>query len=312
MSSREERWKEMKQEYQSHSMSERQVEEMKKRMEQAKRENRKERKQHTGRKAAAAAAAAAVIISVLPNTSANVAYAMSRVPILSKWVEVVTFRDYKYEDDRNTADINVPELVPQISTEKGTDTADENAESVDTQTKENIQKSAEEINAEIQAITDRLIQEFEENLKNQEGYQSMQVSSEVIAATEKYFTLKLICYQAAGSGAEWDYFYTIDLATGERLNLADLFTDGSDYVTAISDNIKEQMKEQMAADENKIYWLDSDMPEWDFKEITDETGFYLNEKGEVVISFNEGDVAPMYMGCVEFTIPNEALADIRK
>lgn len=314
MGNREERWKEMKQEYQSHSMSEGQVEKMKERMEQAKKEKRKENRRHTGAKIAAAAAAAAVIITILPNTSADVAYAMSRIPILSKWVEVVTFRDYQYEDDRNTADITVPEIVPQISTEQedGAVSADGEAGAVDTQTKENIQKSAEEINAEIQNITEQLIQEFEENLKNQEGYQSMQVSSEVIATTEEYFTLKLICYQASGSGAEWDYFYTIDLATGERLKLADLFTEGSDYVTAISDNIKEQMKEQMAADENKIYWLDSDMPEWDFKGITDETGFYLNEKGEVVISFNEGDVAPMYMGCVEFTIPNEVLAGIRK
>lgn len=316
MANREERWKEMKQEYQKHSMSERQVEKMKERMEQAKKENRKENRRHTGAKIAAAAAAAAVIITVLPNTSANVAYAMSRIPILSKWVEVVTFRDYQYEDDRNTADITVPEIVPQISTENQEEASSEEgnkaAEGIDTQTQENIQKSAAEINAEIQTITEQLIAEFEENLKNQEGYQEMQVKSEVIATTEKYFTLKLICYQAAGSGAEWDYFYTIDLGTGERLALADLFTEGSDYITAISENIKEQMKAQMAADENVMYWLDSEMPEWDFKQITDETGFYLNEAGEVVISFNEGDVAPMYMGCVEFVIPNEVLADIRK
>lgn len=311
MGDREERWSQMKQEYHSHRMSERQVEEMKERIEQAKKENRKERKRHTGRKVAVAAAAAAVIITILPNTSANVAYAMSHIPILSKWVEVVTFRDYQYQDDRNTADINVPELVPQADTESEavTDTADGTA---DTQTMENIRKSTDEINAEIQDITERLIQEFEANLEKEWGYQDMQVFSEVLATTENYFSLKLVCYQGAGSGSEWDYFYTIDLATGERLKLADLFTDGSDYVTTISENIKEQMKEQMEADENKVYWLDSDIPEWNFKEITDETGFYLNEDGEVVISFNEGDVAPMYMGCVEFAIPNEVLADIRK
>ncbi|MFR6590683.1 MAG: RsiV family protein [Gallintestinimicrobium sp.] len=55
------------------------------------------------------------------------------------------------------------------------------------------------------------------------------------------------------------------------------------------------MKEQMAADENKIYWLDSDMPEWDFTSITDNTSFYLNQNNEVVVCFNEGDVAPMSM-----------------
>lgn len=50
----------------------------------------------------------------------------------------------------------------------------------------------------------------------------------------------------------------------------------------------------------------------EFKEITEKTLFYLNRKGNVVISFNEGDVAPMYMGVVEFEIPEEILSSIRK
>ena len=35
------------------------------------------------------------------------------------------------------------------------------------------------------------------------------------------------------------------------------------------------------------------------------------EKHEVVISFDEGDVAPMSSGMVQFTIPTDVLADIR-
>lgn len=46
------------------------------------------------------------------------------------------------------------------------------------------------------------------------------------------------------------------------------------------------------------------------KAITDETSFYINESGNIVICFNEGDVAPMYMGCVEFVIPDEAIKGI--
>lgn len=61
---------------------------------------------------------------------------------------------------------------------------------------------------------------------------------------------------AAGSGSEEDYYYTIDLATGQRLALADLFKDGADYVTPISKNIKKQMRAQMKADENVMYWTD--------------------------------------------------------
>lgn len=183
----------------------------------------------------------------------------------------------------------------------------------DTQVREKLEKSAEEINAEIAAITDQMVAEFEENLQYEQGYQDILVKTEVLETTEEYFTLKLICYQGSGSGAEWDYFYTIDLDTGERLQLKDIFVEGADYITPISENIKTQMREQMAQDEMVCYWIDYDkVPEWNFESITDETSFYLNADGDVVISFDEGEVAPMYMGVVEFTIPSEVLADIRK
>lgn len=141
----------------------------------------------------------------------------------------------------------------------------------------------------------------------------MQVKHKVLSTTKDYFTLKLICYQAAGSGAETDYYYTIDLKTGKRLALADLFVEGADYITPISENIKQQMREQMKKDENVIYWLDDpEVSEWNFEKITDQTSFYLNQDGKLVICFNEGDVGPMSMGCVQFVISNKVIADIRK
>ena len=71
------------------------------------------------------------------------------------------------------------------------------------------------------------------------------------------------------------------------------------------------MQEQMDNDENVYYWLHDEIVE-NFKSITDETSFYLNEKDNIVIGFDEGEVAPMYMGTVEFEIPADVLRDIRK
>lgn len=296
-----------KQTYEQPHMSAEQLQAMKDRIEVAKMENRREaRKKNGAGKAALVAAAVVAAFVILPNTSAGVAHAMEQIPVIGKLVEVVTFRNYQYEDERNQADIEVPEIVPQSVTDT---VAEESATGV----QENLQKSADEINAEIQKISDQFVKEFEENLQTEGGYQDVIVKSEVVSTTQDYFTLKLICYQGAGSGAEWNYYYTIDLNTGERLQLKDLFYEGADYITPISENIKEQMKEQMAADENKIYWLDDpEVPEWNFEHITDETAFYLNENGNIVISFNEGDVAPMYMGVVTFEIPDEVVRDIRK
>lgn len=293
--------------YEQLHMSSEQLQAMKDRIEVAKMENRREAKKKNGAgKAALAAAAVVAAFVILPNTSAGVAHAMEQIPVIGKLVEVVTFRNYQYEDERNQADIEVPEIVPQSVTDT---VAEESA----TDVQENLQKSANEINAEIQKISDQFVKEFEENLQTEGGYQDVIVKSEVVSTTQNYFTLKLICYQGTGSGAEWNYYYTIDLNTGERLQLKDLFLEGADYITPISENIKEQMKEQMAADENKIYWLDDpEVPEWNFDQITDETAFYLNENGNIVISFNEGDVAPMYMGVVTFEIPDDVVRDIRK
>lgn len=314
-----EKMQELKQAYSEPEMSGEQLARMKERMEEAKMEKRNKKKEnqnkknHVIRNAAAAAAAVAVVFVALPNTSESVAYAMSNIPVVGKLVEAVTFRDYKYESERNNADIEVPELAVNETALPGTEQIAEGTEqATDSEVQENLKKTTDEINAEIQKITDEIVAEFEENLEFEGGYQNVMVKHEVLSTTENYFTLKLICYQGSGSGAEWDYFYTIDLETGERLALKDLFADGADYITPISENIKEQMQEQMDADENVYYWLNDEIEEWNFQKITDETSFYLNEDGNIVISFNEGDVAPMYMGCVEFVIPSDVTEGIRK
>ena len=287
----------LRKEYEKHQMTDAQVKQLHRTIKEA----GKMKEKRTGgiRFAVAAAAVAAGLFVILPNTSGTIAHAMEQIPIIGQLVKVVTFRDYEYESDRNMADIEVPEIKPE-------------EQLADSTLQENIDRTTAEINAEIQSITDELIAEFEKNLDEEMGYQDVVVKSEVLATTPEYFTLKLICYQGAGSGYQWNYFYTIDLNTGERLQLKDIFEEGADYITPISENIKVQMQERMDADESVYYWLNDEIEEWNFKAITDETSFYFNERGNVVIGFNEGDVAPMYMGTVEFEIPADVLDGIRK
>lgn len=309
---------ELKNEYMQKEMNPQQVEAMKAAIEKAKAEQEKKNKTVVFRRCMAAAAGFVLAFVILPNTSGTVAYAMSKIPVLGNLVEVVTFRDYQYEDERNRADVEVPELtmVPQEDETEQLVTKDLAGEALmeeeSMQAKEeNLEKTMEEINAEIQAITEPFIEEFKANLEKEQGYQDIIVESEIVNTTKKYFTLKLICYMGSGSGTEWNYYYTIDLATGERLHLKDIFAEGVDYITPISENIISQMREKMAEDEMNMYWLDDEIEELNFKEIKEDQSFYIDADGNLVISFNEGDVAPMYMGVVEFTIPDEVTADIR-
>ena len=289
----------LKKEYEKPQMSQAQFQELRAKMEEAKMADKKDKIKRIRTRAALTAAAFVGFFLLLPNTSPVIAHAMEQIPVLGKLIEVVTFRDYEYESDRNHADIEVPEIKVELGLPED-------------QTLENLERTTDEINREIKKITDSLIEEFETYLEEEEGYQDILVKSEILTATADYFTLKLLCYQGAGSGYQWNYYYTIDLNTGKRLQLKDVFAEGADYITPISEAIKEQMQAQMDADENVYYWLDDEIEEWNFKSVTDETSFYINENGNVVIGFNEGDVAPMYMGAVEFEIPGDVLNDIRK
>lgn len=285
--------------YNAHQMSRWQVKKLRAGM---KEEIKRQRRAHFLRrmsKAAATAAALAAAFLILPNTSASVAHAMEQIPLVGQWVQVVTFRDYQVETERNHADIQLAAVGIEGTQDDGA-------------VQEILEKTTARINADIQSITGELINEFEKNMADEMGYQDLIVKSEVLTRTEEYFTVKLLCYQGAGSGYQWNYYYTIDLRTGEQLKLQDLFSEGADYITPISDSIKNQMQEQMDADENVYYWLHDEIEALNFRSITDETSFYVNGDGNVVIGFNEGDVAPMYMGAVEFVIPGEVLSDIRR
>ena len=257
-------------------------------------DHRKKQKKRWGRGIAGAVAAAAAVIILLPNLSTSVAYAWEKIPVLSTIVKVVVWRDYHVEEGRYEANVSVPKV--KVEPEEHADEA----------VKEQLKQSAEKINTSVEELTDQIIAEFEAGLKQDtelQGADSIHVGHEVVTDNENYFSMKVWVLEVMGSGYEQDHYYTIDRSTGKILTLADLFEDES-YIETISDEIKRQMQEQMDEDENVYYWLnDPDIPEWNFRQIAEDQSFYIRSDGTLVICFNEGDVAPMYMGCVSFEMP---------
>lgn len=272
-------------------------EEMREKLEQSinrAKEEKKRMKKITLYKTFGSMAAVLAIVLILPNTSQTAAAAMQQIPLLGNLFKVVTVRDYQVNEERNNADVKVPQVE--------VDTADDNA---DSDTVAQARASADAINFDINEETNKLIEEFKESLKNEEGYQSLYIDSNVKLDTDNLFSLELILYQGAGSGYEQHKHYTVDKKTGKELSLKDLC--GDDYIDTISEEIKTQMREQMAADETVQYWLDDpEVEEWNFDKIAEDQDFYVNEDGHIVVCFNEYDVAPGSMGCVEFTLNETA------
>lgn len=269
-------------------------------------ENGKRKRSKAGRIVGWTAAAAALLLVIVPNTSAKAAYAMEQIPILGNVIKAVSIRNYQYGSDNYSADIQEIQLEQSIGTEKvGMKDAGTEAD--------RMQGSIQTINESIEEMTDRLIARFEEQKEQEEGHGSIDMSYEVVTDTDTWFTLRIDVTEIAASGFQYQYYYHIDKTTGEIASLKNLFKEGADYITPISENIKEQMRKEMQADESKIYWVDSEEEMGEqFEAIKEDQNFYFNEDGKIVICFNEYEVAPGYMGLVEFTVDQEAVADIRK
>ena len=96
------------------------------------------------------------------------------------------------------------------------------------------------------------------------------------------------------------------------ITLPSLFKN-KDYVQVISDEIKQQMKKQTTDSKGEqVYFIkgmDAEITDG-FDQIQANQSFYINKKHELVISFNEYEVAPGSMGPVKFVIPTKVIQSL--
>lgn len=242
------------------------------------------------------AAAAMIAITVLANSGPSISHAMTKIPIIGSIAKIVTFKDYKDETRNFNASVKVPKIE------------------ADDKTSSDAAKNLDKTNKTIEEYANEFIAQYEADLKasNGDGNYSLESTYEVIRETDDYLAIRINTTMVMASGTQFTKVFNVDKTTGNILELADFFKKDSDYIKAISDNIKEQMETQMKADDSITYFYNSDVPEWDFKEITEDTSFYFNEKEELVVNFDEYEVAPGYMGAVSFTIPHSVTDSILK
>ncbi len=245
------------------------------------------------RTVAASLVAAVAILAVGVNSSAAFAKTLSEVPLVGNVVKVLIFREYIVNEDTFNAEIKVP--------------------AIDGLKNKNLENS---LNEKYLTENEKLYEEFIAEMKDlkEKGGGHLGVDSGYVVKTDTDRILSVGRYvvnTAASSSTVFKYD-TIDKQNEVLITLPSLFKDDS-YVEVISANIKEQMRKQHQVDENKIYWVEGVEEEGFvdlFEKISKEQSFYINTDSKLVISFDEYEVAPGYMGVVEFVIPTEVLADI--
>jgi quinol monooxygenase YgiN len=169
----------------------------------------------------------------------------------------------------------------------------------------------EQVNADAAKYIDSLTAEFKSRVAESSGEANtdLTVSYEVVTDNEDWLTLRLYTEWVEASGAQYSRYYNIDKKQDKVVQLSDLFAEDSDALSRISEDIKTQMREQMAADNSVSYFLDSDIPEDDFQQVKEDQNFRFDEKGNLVVCFDEYEVAPGSMGLVEFTVERSVFED---
>ncbi|MFQ9514920.1 MAG: RsiV family protein [Eubacterium sp.] len=235
------------------------------------------------------ATAAMLVLLILPNTNETIADSMQNIPVIGNLFKVITLREYNYDDGHNSMSVKVPKI--------------ENESNINLD-------SVEQINAEVKEYEDKLIAQFKKDI-TKSGYNGLNVSYKKITDTEKWFTLEFDVTETKASGYEFRRYYHVNKTTGKIVTLQDLFQKDSDYVTVISDEIKRQMQEQMRGGEG-VYFIEDNGISDGFKRIKKNQNFYFDDRGNLVIVFDEYVVAPGSMGITEFKISPNIISSILK
>lgn len=242
---------------------------------------------------AASVAVFVIILTVGVNSSPAFAATLSKTPIVGSIVKVLTFKEYAVNEDKHKANIKTPSIQGLKN-------------------KELENSLNEKYITENKKLYEDFMADMEDLKKKGDGHLGVDSGYVVKTDTDKLLSVGRYVVNTVGSSSTTFKYDTIDKKKEVLITLPSLFKDKR-YVEVISENIKKQMREQVQSDSNKVYWIANGGGGKNmeiFDKISENQNFYINAEGKLVISFNKYEVAPGYMGVVEFVIPTEVISDI--
>ncbi len=224
-------------------------------------------------------AAVVLLLIVLPNTSPVFAKALSNIPFIGKIVEVVTISSIEERTGNSTIDAE----VPHITTDK-----------------ENTVVAT--LNSVVETYVEELVEKFKE--ENGDRTSNLSIGYTIVNDSEKWFSLLVYTTEIEASARELHRYYNIDKTTGTYVTFGEFIPNFDESKEKINQYVLEEMKRQMTRDKNIVYFINA-IDESGFESVTEDQAYYIDELGQLVISFDEYEIAPGYMGVVKFIIPSE-------
>ena len=251
------------------------------------------------KRCAAAAAAALVVFTAGLNTSQAFAEGAAELPVIGAIARVLTVRSYHQDEGDYKIDMEVPAIEDSNSADAsgGEFTSLVNAE---------IEKIVDDYTNEAKAEFEEYKEAFFATGGTEEEWAGRQmdiiVDYDVKYQKSPILSLELTTAKGWVAASEERHYYNLNVLEGKELKLEDLL--GDDYINICNAEIDRQIKDQLANDESLSYfgYGDNELTDASFRTIDENTDFYINSDGQVVIVFPEYSIAPGYMGWREFAV----------
>ncbi|MER2029949.1 MAG: DUF3298 domain-containing protein [Solibacillus sp.] len=235
-------------------------------------------------------AAAAVLFTVGLNTNPAMAKSLADVPVIGQVVQVLTFTKYEMEKDAYTAEIQVPQISGSSA-------------------------DIEALNEEYAEEGKTLYEQFKADIEEMEaGNMSLNSGYVIETDTDEILSFGRYVEVIVASSSTVMKYTTIDKNAETVITLPSLFKDDR-YIGIISRYVEEELRNRMIETEGSdMYWIGGteyhDESFGVFEGITPDQNFYITKDGKLVMSFDEYEIAPGYMGLVTVEIPTKLLQDV--
>ena len=242
----------------------------------------------------AAAAACLVAGTIGLNASPAFAEEMSKVPVIGQLAQVLTIRSFHGTDGDVELNVDVPVIQGKTDSELPA--------KVNAQIQKIVSDYETQAKADFSVYKEAFFATGGTEAEWADRTMSLFIDYEVKHFEDDILSLELITAKSWVSAEEEHHFYNIDLNNDKAVTLEDVL--GADYVNICNEAIMAEIEARLAADENAVFFGfgdDEDMMDG-FTTVTEDTPFYLNADGKVVISFPEYSIAPGSMGIQEFII----------
>ena len=246
------------------------------------------RRSRVYRRAAGIAAALTVVTTIGLNTSEAFAVEMQNLPVIGDLARILTIRSY----EKTEGDTQIQAEIPGVD-------LGENGRELSQEVNAQIEKMTAQYEREALQRAEEYHQAFIETGGTQEEWAEhdirIHVWYEIKNQTEDVLSFVVKGTESWTSAYAEIRYYNLDLKSNDFLTLADFL--GADFIEKANASIKAQIEERTQAGESFFT-----AEEGGFETITEDSSFYVNDRGNPVIVFEKYSIAPGAAGEIEFEI----------